>query len=61
MIKKTVQLRTLIIDKAIPPLLRPLETDGKSVSACLVYGDLWDGNTGVDREQASHDNLRLPS
>jgi len=45
-----VQLRALIVRKAIPRLLRPLETDGKSISACLMHGDLWDGNTGVDRE-----------
>ena len=45
-----VQLRTLIINKAIPRLLRPLETGGRSIAACLVHGDLWDGNTGVDRK-----------
>jgi len=45
-----VQLRTLIVNKAIPRLLRPLETEGRSISACLVHGDLWDGNTGIDKE-----------
>ena len=45
-----VQLRTLIVNKAIPRLLRPLETKGRSIAACLVHGDLWDGNTGVDRK-----------
>jgi len=48
--KDMVQLRALIVKKAIPRLLRPLETKGRSISACLVHGDLWDGNTGVDRE-----------
>ncbi|KAI4689370.1 uncharacterized protein J4E88_002722 [Alternaria novae-zelandiae] len=47
--KDMVQLRAYIVDKAIPRLLRPLETEGRSISACLVHGDLWDGNTGVDR------------
>ena len=45
-----IQLRTLVVNKAIPRLLRPLETEGRSISACLMHGDLWDGNTGVDRE-----------
>jgi len=48
--KDMVQLRALIVEKAIPRLLRPLETKGRGISACLVHGDLWDGNTGVDRE-----------
>ena len=47
--QELVQLRALIVEKAIPRLLRPLETVGRSVAACLVHGDLWDGNTGVDR------------
>jgi len=47
--KDMVQLRALIVEKAIPRLLRPLETEGRSISACLMHGDLWDGNTGVDR------------
>ncbi|KAI4924012.1 hypothetical protein J4E85_008171 [Alternaria conjuncta] len=48
--KDMVQLRALIVEKAILRLLRPLETEGRSISACLVHGDLWDGNTGVGKE-----------
>jgi fructosamine-3-kinase len=41
-------LRQEIIAKVIPRLLRPLETEGRSVIPQLVHGDLWDGNTAVD-------------
>jgi fructosamine-3-kinase len=33
--------------KVIPRLLRPLETDGRTLNPCLLHGDLWDGNTAV--------------
>ncbi|KAJ5261944.1 Fructosamine/Ketosamine-3-kinase [Penicillium chrysogenum] len=41
-------LREGIMEKVIPRLLRPLETDGNQIQPCLVHGDLWDGNTSVD-------------
>ncbi|XMA09023.1 hypothetical protein WAI453_001814 [Rhynchosporium graminicola] len=34
--------------KVIPRLLRPLETEGRTVVPRLVHGDLWDGNASVD-------------
>lgn len=34
-----------LFEKVIPRLLRPLETDGKSVKPSLVHGDLWHGNS----------------
>jgi len=38
----------MLFDKVIPRLLRPLETNGRTVKPCLVHGDLWYGNAGVD-------------
>lgn len=34
----------------IPRLLRPLQSDGRTIKPCLVHGDLWDGNTATDME-----------
>lgn len=39
-----------IFERVIPRLLRPLESDGRSVKPSLVHGDLWYGNSGVDRD-----------
>ena len=36
---KTV--RDKVLDKAVMRLLRPLETEGRSIKPCLVHGDLW--------------------
>ncbi|KAK3315093.1 hypothetical protein B0H66DRAFT_642375 [Apodospora peruviana] len=36
------------IDMVIPRLLRPLETEGRTLIRTLVHGDLWDGNASVD-------------
>ena len=41
-------LLPVLFDKVIPRLLRPLESDGRSVKPSLVHGDLWYANTGVD-------------
>jgi fructosamine-3-kinase len=41
-------LRTSLMEKVIPRLLRPLETGGRSVTPRLVHGDLWDGNVAFD-------------
>ncbi len=38
----------IIFDKVIPRLLRPLETEGRSVKPSLVHGDLWYANSGID-------------
>ncbi|OGM41991.1 hypothetical protein ABOM_009497 [Aspergillus bombycis] len=38
----------ILFDKVIPRLLRPLESDGRSVKPSLVHGDLWYGNSGID-------------
>lgn len=38
----------LILDKVIPRLLRPLQSEGRSIKPCLIHGDLWDENTATD-------------
>lgn len=42
------ELVPAIFDKVIPRLLRPLETEGRSVKPCLVHGDLRYANSGID-------------
>lgn len=37
-----------ILTKVIPRLLRPMETEGRSITPSLVHADLWHGNVGVD-------------
>ena len=46
--KEMQDLREAMFEKVIPRLLRPLETEGRSVKPCLVHGDLWSGNVAVD-------------
>lgn len=41
-----------LFDKVIPRLLRPLETEGRSIKPSLVHGDLWFGNAGIDSESS---------
>lgn len=36
-----------LLEKVCPRLLRPLETEGRTLKPSLVHGDLWDRNTGV--------------
>ncbi|KAI1767823.1 Fructosamine/Ketosamine-3-kinase [Hypoxylon sp. FL1150] len=37
-----------VFGRVIPRLLRPLESDGRSVKPSLVHGDLWYANSGTD-------------
>jgi protein-ribulosamine 3-kinase len=39
-----------ILTKAIPRLLRPMETGGSKIEPVLLHGDMWHGNVGVDNE-----------
>jgi fructosamine-3-kinase len=39
-----------LFDTVIPRLLRPLESNGRSVKPSLVHGDLWFANSGIDSE-----------
>ena len=43
------RLCDLVLDKVVPRLLEPLESDGRSIKPCLVQGDLWDENTATDK------------
>ncbi|KAI1269034.1 hypothetical protein F5Y18DRAFT_439599 [Xylariaceae sp. FL1019] len=47
------ELREGIMAKVIPRLLRPLQTDGRTLTPTLVHGDLWDGNASVDLSTGS--------
>ncbi|KAL2257578.1 hypothetical protein VTK26DRAFT_9460 [Humicola hyalothermophila] len=38
------RLRPLFFEKVLPRYLRPLESDGRSVTPCLVHANLWPGN-----------------
>ena len=38
----------ILFDKVIPRLLRPLESEGRSVKPALVHGDLWFADAGID-------------
>ncbi|KAJ5682336.1 hypothetical protein N7462_005501 [Penicillium macrosclerotiorum] len=42
------RMTPIIFDRVIPRLLRPLESEGRSVKPSLVHGDLWYANTGTD-------------
>jgi protein-ribulosamine 3-kinase len=43
-------LKTDMVTKVIPRLIRPLETEGRSIRPSLVHGDLWCGNVAVDTQ-----------
>ncbi|KAI1264795.1 Fructosamine/Ketosamine-3-kinase [Xylariaceae sp. FL1019] len=38
----------VFFEKVIPRLLRPLQTDGRSIKPSLCHGDLWHGNAQID-------------
>lgn len=38
------QLKDVLFNSVIPRFLRPLQTEGRSISPCLVHSDLWPGN-----------------
>ncbi|KAK8062557.1 Fructosamine kinase-domain-containing protein, partial [Apiospora hydei] len=42
------ELGEQFIQKVIPRLLRPLQTDGRSIKPTLCHGDLWDANVQID-------------
>lgn len=48
--EEILQLAEPFLKKVIPRLLRPLETDGRSITPALIHGDLWHGNTAMDSE-----------
>jgi fructosamine-3-kinase len=44
------RMTPIIFEKVIPRLLRPLESNGRSVKPSLIHGDLWYANTTTDAE-----------
>ena len=38
------------VRKVVPQILEPLQSDGRSVKPCLIHGDLWEENTGINLE-----------
>lgn len=42
-------LKTAWFDMVIPRYLRPLESNGRSVTPCLIHADLWPGNCRYTR------------
>ncbi|KAI0097687.1 Fructosamine kinase-domain-containing protein [Nemania sp. FL0031] len=38
----------LTLEVIIPRLLRPLQSEGRTIKPCLLHGDLWDENTATD-------------
>lgn len=43
-----LRVSNLVLDKVIPRLLEPLQSEGRSIKPCLVHGDLWDENAATD-------------
>ncbi|WEW60611.1 hypothetical protein PRK78_006098 [Emydomyces testavorans] len=43
-------LLPILFDTVIPRLLRPLESEGRSVKPSLVHGDLWHANSGLETD-----------
>lgn len=39
-----------ILTLVLPKLIGPLESEGRTVKPCLLHGDLWHGNIGVDNK-----------
>ncbi|KAI1121558.1 Fructosamine kinase-domain-containing protein [Nemania abortiva] len=39
-----------VVSKVIPILLEPLQADGKTLKPCIIHGDLWEGNMGINME-----------
>lgn len=38
----------LVLEKVVPRLLLPLQSDGRVLKPSLIHGDCWDGNTAMD-------------
>ena len=44
------QLVDLTLNKIIPRLLDPLQSNGRNIKPCLLHGNCWDENTATDIE-----------
>lgn len=48
--EELLNLSADFFDKVVPRLLRPLQTGGRSITPCLIHGDLWHGNVSTDKD-----------
>lgn len=39
-----------VATKVIPRLLGPLQAEGQKIKPCIMHGDLWEGNMGINLE-----------
>lgn len=39
-----------VANKVVPRLLGTLKSDGQSIKPCIIHGDLWEGNMGINTE-----------
>lgn len=39
-----------LVNVVIPRLLGPLQADGRVLKPCIIHGDLWEGNMGINLE-----------
>ncbi|KAL2068550.1 hypothetical protein VTL71DRAFT_14887 [Oculimacula yallundae] len=44
------QVVDITLNKVIPRLLNPLQSEGRSIKPCLLHGDCWDENTATNME-----------
>lgn len=40
----------LVLEKVVPRLLEPLQSEGRSIKPCLAHGNLWNENTATDMD-----------
>jgi protein-ribulosamine 3-kinase len=62
--RKSEELEALLptlFEEIIPRLLRPLESDGRSIKPSLVHGDLWYGNAGIVNDDTEEGIIYDPS
>ncbi len=43
------RMQEVIMNEITPRLLRPLQEGGRQIHPCVVHGDLWTQNIGIDR------------
>ena len=42
--EKYSELQATFFDVVVPTYLRPLESNGRSITPCLIHSNLWPGN-----------------
>ena len=42
-----------VADKVIPRLLEPLQESGQNIKPCIIHGDLWEGNMGINKDTSN--------